>query len=66
MIVRKFDQENRPGVYYDESLDHIIVAVENYFQDFKAGVQRFYEILKSDNTEAVEKFMNAVRFPSAG
>jgi len=66
MIARNFDQENRPGVYYDESLDHITIAVENYFQDFQAGVQRFYEILKSDNTEAVEKFMNAVRFPSAG
>ena len=60
------DQENRRGVYYDRKLDHIIVAVENYFQDFKAGVQRFYEILKSDNPEAVRKFMNAVRFPSAG
>jgi len=60
MIALKFTQENLPGIVYTCSLDHIAIAIEHYFRDFKAGVQNCYNVLKGGDAEALRKFRKAV------
>lgn len=60
MIAVKFTRGDVPGIVYTGEFDHISISIERYFQDFKAGVQRYYEILKSGDAEALRKFMQAV------
>lgn len=60
MIAVKFTRSDASGIVYTSEIDHISISIEQYFQDFKAGVQRYYDILKSGDTEALQKFMQAV------
>ena len=60
MIAVKFAREDAPGIVYTSEFDHISISIERYFQDFKVGVQRYYDILRSGNVEALRKFKQAV------
>jgi len=60
MISIKFTRENIPGIVYTATLDHVHIACKQYFRDFKAGVQRYYNLLKSGDVEALRKFKQAV------
>jgi hypothetical protein len=60
MISVEFMRKDVPGIVYTSEIDHISISIERYFQDFKAGVQKYYEILKSGDPEALRKFRQAV------
>lgn len=60
MIAVKSTRKNLPGIFYDCSLDHITIYIGHYFRDFKAGVQKYYNILKGGDAEALQKFKKAV------
>lgn len=60
MIAVKSAFSNAPGIVYTSEFDHITIYVERYFQDFKAGVERYYDVLKRGDTEALRKFGQAV------
>ena len=61
MIAVKFNDVRYPGIVYTEKHDHITIAVEHYFRDFKSGVEKYYELLKKGDTTAVDNFMKAYR-----
>lgn len=61
MIAVKFDDSKYPGIVYTEKLDHITIAVEHYFRDFKSGVQKYHSSLKSGDKQAVHNFQDVTR-----
>jgi hypothetical protein len=60
MIAVKSTRGDAPGIVYTSDIDHISISIERYFQDFKAGAQRYYDILKSGDPEALRKFTQTV------
>jgi hypothetical protein len=60
MISRKSTDKNIRGIIYTPIHDHITLYIKSYFQDFKAGVQKYYDILMAGDVEALRKFKKAV------
>lgn len=59
MIAVTFSDPKTPGIVFTPELDHITIAVEHYFRDFKSGVQQYYEQLKSGDEDAVANYRKA-------
>jgi hypothetical protein len=60
MIAVKSIRRSASGIVYTSKFDHICIYLERYFEDFKNGVQRYHSILLSGDTEALQKFAQAV------
>lgn len=58
IIAVGFIPESTPGVVFEDGV--IKFAVEFYFRDFKAGVQKYYDKLKSGDNNLLLKFKQAI------
>lgn len=59
MIALRFDDAKYPGIVYTEKLNHITIAIEHYFRDFKSGVESYYDSLKKGEATLIENFVKA-------
>jgi hypothetical protein len=57
----RFSESKHSGIVYAEKYDHINIAVEHYFRDFKTGVVRYYDKIKSGDEILVSNFSRATR-----
>ena len=60
MIATTFSDDKLPGIVYTERHDHLTIAVEHYFRDFKNGVQQYHDELKSGDKDLVRKFHETI------